>query len=199
MPLLKQTARSFAILLWAMGIVVGITVAFAYQYRPAESAIAPERWPATSSCMFASDCATLVMFLHPHCVCSRASLHELAALLARWPGRFNAQLIFINPTAALSNGTCTELWNSAAKISGVTLRVDDQGTEQRHFRARVSGEVFVYAPSGSLLYHGGITAGRGHVGDNPGREALESLLLQDQPTACVRPVFGCELSSCRAN
>ena len=59
--------------------------------------------------------------------------------------------------------------------------------------AETSGYVVVYSPSGELLFHGGITAGRGHAGDNSGEQAILSLLsTHEAPTRQTR-VFGCAL------
>lgn len=196
-PSLKRIICSFAVLLWSAGIACGVAYTLVYQFTPTESAVVANHWPTASSCKLALDRPTLVMFVHPRCPCSRASLHELAILMTRFPRSLDVQLLFIKPPAVATDWTCTDLWAEAAEIPGVVQRIDDEGTEQHRFGARVSGEVFVYLPSGNLLFHGGITAGRGHEGDNAGRATLESLLLQDEHAVCVMPVFGCELNSPR--
>jgi hypothetical protein len=44
-----------------------------------------------------------------------------------------------------------------------------------------------------LLFAGGITAARGHAGDNAGRSAIETLLAGGRPGYDRTPVFGCPI------
>jgi hypothetical protein len=99
----------------------------------------------------------------------------------------------MNPQSLPADWAKTDLWETAASIPGVMPRLDLEGAEQQRFAARVSGEVFLYLPDGVLAFHGGITAGRGHSGDNQGRSALEGLLLNHVSQTRATPVFGCEL------
>jgi len=73
--------------------------------------------------------------------------------------------------------------------------VDENGAEAQRFQSKTSGQTVLYAPSGELLFHGGITIARGHEGDNPGVDVIESLLQHKDaaPVAASTPVFGCEL------
>ena len=191
----EPTLRWTAIFLWGMGLACGLSYAIAYQYTPAQSNLAPDRWPLGTSCTLAADRPTLVMFVHPRCPCSRASLNELAILMTRCHDRLATQVLFFKPGTVETHWVHTDLWSSAEQIPNVVPRIDFEGNEQRYFNARTSGEVFVYLPTGDVLFHGGITAGRGHVGDNVGRSRLESLLLRDERAICTTPVFGCDLSS----
>jgi hypothetical protein len=51
----------------------------------------------------------------------------------------------------------------------------------------------LYAPTGKLLFSGGITASRGHEGDNVGRSAIVSFILNGHAPVNHTPVFGCSL------
>jgi hypothetical protein len=110
-------------------------------------------------------------------------------------GLVDAQVLFLQPSTLSADWSRTDLWDSASRIPDVNCRLDPDGIEHRRFNASVSGEVFLYHPNGNLSFHGGITAGRGHAGDNRGRTAIETLLLQRIPTHSSTPVFGCELES----
>ncbi|MGD9857979.1 MAG: hypothetical protein AB7U20_23790 [Planctomycetaceae bacterium] len=115
--------------------------------------------------------------------------------MTRCRGQVAGQVLFLQPPSAPEEWVQTDLWESALRIPGVEVRIDFAGAEQRRFGARVSGEVCLYQPTGELAFHGGITAGRGHAGDNEGRAALESLLQQQRTTTKTTPVFGCDLES----
>jgi hypothetical protein len=53
----------------------------------------------------------------------------------------------------------------------------------------------LYDTAGRLLFSGGITAARGHSGDNAGREAIVALLAGAPTDRTQTPVFGCKLSN----
>jgi hypothetical protein len=81
----------------------------------------------------------------------------------------------------------------ARSIPGVVVRSDAKGREAARFGMTASGHASLYSTAGRLLFNGGITGGRGHVGDNPGRSALVSILSNISPVASPTPVFGCGL------
>jgi hypothetical protein len=78
-------------------------------------------------------------------------------------------------------------------IPGVTVHLDDAGREARLFASMTSGETLLFDAEGRLKFHGGITASRGHSGDNAGRDALEALLRGQASQQVITPVFGCSL------
>jgi hypothetical protein len=74
--------------------------------------------------------------------------------------------------------------------------VDDPDSEMaRRFGAGVSGQVLLYDASGHLAFNGGITASRGHFGDNDGLDAVLAILRDQTPYRRTSPVFGCSLYS----
>jgi hypothetical protein len=87
----------------------------------------------------------------------------------------------------------TDLAIRARSLPGVTVRSDPKGRESERFGISVSGHTAVYSPDGRLLFSGGITAARGHMGDNAGRAAIRSLLVNREPAASRTPVFGCSI------
>ncbi|MEX0937218.1 MAG: hypothetical protein WDZ59_05105 [Pirellulales bacterium] len=189
----ERLAIVAGLVLWGTGIAGGFVYAMLYEITPATSDVAGNHWPAATSCSLTRQHPTLVLFVHPHCPCSRATLNELSVLMTHCEGRLAAHVLFYKPGSATTQWTRTDLWHAADRIPGVQTRVDVDGAERRHFGARVSGEVFLYQASGELAFHGGITASRGHAGDNAGRSAIESLVLNHAATASTTPVFGCEL------
>ena len=55
------------------------------------------RWPESSRLRRVSDKHHLVMFAHPRCPCTRASIGELALIMARVHGRLTADVLFVKP------------------------------------------------------------------------------------------------------
>jgi hypothetical protein len=181
--------------LWALIVAAGYSYGFWYEMTPTPTHVGPHQWPADSKCILASDRPTLLMFVHPRCPCSRSSMNELAVLMACCRERVDASVVFFRPSSAPDDWVKTDLWESADRIPGVVVRQDVGGAEQRRFGALVSGETFLFVPSGELVFHGGITASRGHAGDNRGRSAVEARVLERPSPLATTPVFGCELES----
>ncbi len=180
-------------MLW-LAVVVGGTIELArYSNTPGNDGPAPVAWPENSQIPFDAKRPTLVMFVHPHCPCTRASLGELEALMARVQGRVSAWVVVLKPGGTDTNWEETDLWRTASSIPGVTVYADNAGLEARRFHAETSGQTLLYNRSGALQFQGGITLSRGHAGDNPGRSALQDLLREGHSTQSKTPVFGCSL------
>jgi hypothetical protein len=105
------------------------------------------------------------------------------------------------PSGVADEWAHTDLWYSAADIPGVTVVSDENGAEARCFSQETSGAAVLYDDKGRLLFTGGITASRGHWGDNDGLTAIVALLRGEGSDLKVTPVFGCSLiddqSSCK--
>jgi hypothetical protein len=136
-----------------------------------------------------------VLFVHPHCPCTRATIQELAELVQRAGPNVLVRVVFVRPEDAPTGWERSELWNAAAAIPGVQVSCDEDGSEAHRAGAATSGHLVVYDPTGRVAFHGGITRGRGQAGESPGREAILSLLAGSEPASRQTPVFGCELFS----
>src|SRR6185369_9173419 len=68
---------------WVLTISIGIGVLWVYENASGQAAAPPAQWPVDSGIHLANDRATLIMLIHPHCPCSRASIGELARLMAQ--------------------------------------------------------------------------------------------------------------------
>jgi hypothetical protein len=135
----------------------------------------------------------LVMAIHPHCPCSRASIGELAILMAQSHRRLAAFVIFVAPPGLGESWTKSDLWSSAGLIPGVS-RIIDRGGEASLFGAATSGQTMVYDRRGRLLFSGGITAARGHFGDNAGVSAIVALIETPASARLAETaVYGCPL------
>ncbi|MBI3863400.1 MAG: hypothetical protein HY290_16035 [Planctomycetia bacterium] len=194
----KRWAALAAVITWVFGVACGCIYGIRYETTAAETEASAAHWPDTGLCVLSTRHPTLVMFVHPRCPCSRASLNELAWLVQNCQGRVDMQIVFFQPSSSPADWAKTESWDLASSIPGAALRIDLDGIEQQRFGARASGEVFVYGTGGGLLFHGGITAARGHTGDSVGRSAVAAILNGRAPAAETSRVFGCDLNSFRA-
>ncbi len=156
----------------------------------------PPAWPAQSQVAAPSTLPRLIMILHPKCPCSRASVEELSKLMTRCQGKLTASVLMIRPNGVPDGWEETDLWRSAAAIPGVTVTVDMGTDEAKRFGAATSGQTFLYSPTGELLFAGGITESRGHIGDNAGSASIIALLSTEASrhnNPAKTPVYGCPL------
>lgn len=184
---------SFVILCWLAFSLFGLARLADYSARPNDIQPPPERWPRDSKIPLSADACELVMFVHPKCPCTRASLAELARLIPRLSRPVNITVAFVVPeglSAEFAHGT---LWNWTEEIPVARRFVDKNGMEARRFNATISGHVVLYGISGELRFYGGITSGRGHEGGNVGVETLLRRIesVEDHHRRCE--VYGCPL------
>jgi len=166
-----------------------------YENASGHSGETPRQWPQEAKLALDTHHPTLLMFAHPRCPCTRASLNELNRLLARFGGQISPQVVFLKPKASPEAWTQTDLRRNAAAIPGVAVWDDLEGAEAHRFGAETSGYVLLYDPEGHLLFSGGITAGRSHAGDNAGSDLIASLLSAKRVRQHQTPVYGCALSA----
>ena len=74
-----------------------------------------------------------------------------------------------------------------------TVVVDPDGNLAARMNATTSGLCILYSADGELLFHGGITTGRGHEGESLGRVAIRDILRGRGSCRQRLPAFGCEL------
>lgn len=185
--------RLFVYSLWLFAIGTGIVIILDYENTSGSTGNALRQWVSGTPIPLDPDRDTLIMFAHPRCPCTRASLGELNRLLAQSNGRIAAHVLFFRPPNYPADWPHTELWKSAAAIPGVTVQEDIDDALARKFGAETSGYVLLYNPHGQLLFRGGITGSRGHAGDNPGESAVISLALGKPASVTQTPVYGCSL------
>ena len=182
-----------ALLSWLLAISAGFALLNGYASTPGVSGLAPQAWPSDSRVLRDPKRFTLVTFLHPRCPCSRATVAELDALMARAGGRVTARAVFTFPRATGVEWLESDLRKRASRIPGVSTFHDIDGEEAARFGAATSGQTLLYAADGRLLFSGGITISRGHAGDSVGRQAVLSLVNDAKLLLREAPVFGCHL------
>ncbi len=179
--------------LWVLAIGVGFHVLVDYELQAGEPAVAPDQWPASTALRLDPTRANLVMFAHPQCPCSRASVAELTTILTRCPKELRATVCFFDPEGEPADWTHSSLWRAAAAIPGVEVIVDRNARLAARFGSATSGQVFLFDRDGRRLFSGGITGARGHEGENRGRNLVVALARGEVCAASVTPVFGCSL------
>ena len=187
---------------WAWWILVGVWLGlalagmfaiFSYSNTPSATDVAPAAWPVQSRLARSPHLPTLVLFAHPHCPCTRASLAELSKLWGRVSDRLRVHVLFMRPSGVGERWEETDIVRRAREIPGAVTTIDADGAEAGLFHARTSGETMLYGKDGQLLFHGGITPSRGHEGDNLGLTRIVSLVTTGTADKPESAVYGCVL------
>src|SRR5580704_1321964 len=90
----KHTLIAVAVALWVPAIAFGFNVLWKYSTTPGHPAAPPRSWPATAPIKRREGRPTLLMFAHPQCQCTGASLGELSIIMAHAGGQLDAQVFF---------------------------------------------------------------------------------------------------------
>lgn len=184
---------------WLAAALGGVAALSRYESLPGKEGKALSRLPASTEPRPAEERGkfTLVLFAHPKCGCTRATLTELEAILREARGRIMARVHFYRPQGSLPNWSETPLRDRAAGLPGVTVVDDEAGAIARRFGAETSGQTYLYGPDGHLMFEGGITQSRGHEGASPGRALIAEVLQTERPASRKTRPFGCGLFSAR--
>lgn len=190
---------ALAVVLWAGLALAGVLRLAAFDTAAGAQGPLTAQWPQGSALRLDPLAAgpTLLLFLHGKCPCSQASLSELAELLAQRRGPLRVHVFVYRPQvrtgAQAARWTETALWKRASALPGIELEWDEDGREARRFGALTSGEALLWSAAGQLLFRGGITPSRGHVGESEGRSALLALIQRESAATRSTPVYGCPI------
>lgn len=165
-----------------------------YSREQGASGNANDFWPNESK-MTRGPYPILVVFAHPHCPCSAATIGELERLLPYLKEKVDIRIAFIQPHDRGVDWVKGDLWSRASAIPGVEVIIDRDGKEADLFDARTSGHTYLYDAGGKLVFSGGITPSRGHMGDSLGRKTILSWLETGVYPLEKTKVFGCSLRS----
>lgn len=180
---------------WAIVVGAGFLCLMQYENTPGKTISMNSLWPRESKVRPNQYKPTLLMFVHPQCPCSKASIAELSELLQWFPNQVKTYILFYQPSDFPVDWDKTALWASAQQIPGVTLLEDWDGQEAKRFRATISGQVLFYNSRQELQFSGGITPARGQMGYSEGQAALKRLISKESLPQLKTPVFGCPIVS----
>jgi hypothetical protein len=178
---------------WVAVLGGGLRAIARYDYGAAPAVAGVGAWPRGTAIHHAADRPTVVMFVHPKCPCTKASIDALTRILTTARERLDAVVVFWKPSDVPAGWERTETWRAVAAIPGVRAIVDVDGAEATRFGAETSGEVLVYGRDGARLFAGGITPSRGQIGASRGAEAIAAIARGEVPPVAETPVYGCPI------
>lgn len=177
---------------WCALFAFGAAALSRHTWTPGSASRAPMIWPADSRIVRVAGARTLLFFAHPQCPCTRTSLAELGRIVARHPAGLETVVVIYHPVRQSADWS-SEFRRRAERALPSAVLVDDMGLRETvRFGVGTSGETMLYSASGELKFQGGVTAGRGHAGENLSSASLSSILAGGEG-ARHAPVFGCSL------
>jgi hypothetical protein len=185
---------AMAALVWAATVGAAYQAIRRFESTPGVAAVAHASWPGGSRVRRAAGTWTLVMLIHPHCSCSRASVAELEAVLEKAPRTVQTYVLVYRPREFPAGWERTDVVAAAMRLHRAHVLIDEDGAEARLFGGFTSGQTFLYDANGRLRFDGGITLLRGHAGLNSGRAGIIRIASTQTGTG-KHPVFGCAIST----
>lgn len=186
--------------LWLAAVISGLFIMNWYKTRPGQEGEAHNRWPASEQ-ISQSKPFTYALFLHPKCKCSEATVYELQELLRVTRGssdKLDITLYFYHPENTPSSwASDSKLWKEAQTVPNAKVIADKAGQMARKFGAETSGQTYLYNSRGELVFSGGITSKRGHIGESVGRRSIASLVTTGKTETSKTSSFGCGLFSAK--
>jgi len=176
---------------WVILIAVAFTALLTFHNMPGERSDHGTIWPANKSITLDTQRANLVVFIHPKCPCSVATLSELARIQSACGARVSTQVVFYSP--ADMQWKDTSKVRQALAIPNVRITNDVDGKLAEQFGALTSGHSLLYSSDGRRVFRGGITPARGHEGENPGRSSVIRYVLEGNIGCEKTNVFGCPI------
>lgn len=190
---LIRLAILVAAVIWAVTIGAALQAVRRFETTPGETANARAVWPAGTSVPRTNGEWSLVMLVHPHCSCSRASVQELEAIVEKSPAVRPYVLVY-RPSEFEKGWEEGAVLDAATRVRRAKVMLDEDGLEAKRFGGFTSGQTMLYDPAGRLRFSGGITSLRGHAGINTGRVDVIRIAASQTGNG-THPVFGCAITT----
>lgn len=207
----KSRVSRLLLVIWFAFVIAGYSLMVAYSSTAARTipavAALPENFGfADRNCRHAFN---LIVCLHPQCPCSQATVGELEKILDRTNAKDFQCTVYLSKPAGtgprfVEGNILNALNDIKAKDKGdLEVIIDDGDKFATRLNVKTSGHIFLFDRYGKRLFDGGITAARGHAGDNAGADFIidclrKNTVRKDSLTtaqATRTPVFGCSMES----
>lgn len=189
-------------LLWMGTCVAATYLAMSYDFKPGRLGPRRTSWPTETDYSYSTAFVrhpgqtAILAFLHPRCVCTRATVKQLLKTAEAHPTAAVIVPVFVpvGPHDAAAWEESEYVKTIQTELPAAQVLFDPGGIQAWRFGALTSGTVLVYDQAGHEVFRGGITDRRGGERDNPGLRRL-ALALAGEPLAeaAPPPVFGCPL------
>src|SRR5690606_33073432 len=120
-------------------------IVFVERYSNTAGEVAPSQgaWPLETQLVRTGDRPAAILFAHPKCPCTQATIQEFQRLEARFPGAFETLAVFTLPASDAEDWKSSRLIQQARNLRSARLIFDQGGEEAARFQAHVSGQVLL--------------------------------------------------------
>ena len=204
-----SSSRAAVPLLLALGgvasaVLVAREIAWSVTAGPGDGVAG---WPPSSRLPLPDSAPWALVFLHPQCSCSAATLEAVARLVGLCEDRIDWTLVVRadseDPGFAARGGLTRRISRLVEGLHNVDRFVDENGREAGRFGVGTSGHTFLFAAGTyELIAQGGLTPTRGHFGEtsmwgaicrSAGVSRSEAERRAALDGTLDSPVFGCEI------
>ena len=179
--------------IWGGLLLIGHIVLFEYEMTAGPFVNLKRIFPTKSSILLTHGRPNIILFLHPCCPCSVASVDEFHQLMREGEKDAIGTVVFYMPHEQEAEWSHQPIVSSVKRIRNTSVLYDTDGSQAELFGAATSGHVFIFDGRGVLQFSGGITGSRGHTGDNHNFEMARATIIDRRPKFATAPVFGCSL------
>ncbi|MEP6901110.1 MAG: hypothetical protein ABJA66_05130, partial [Actinomycetota bacterium] len=148
---MKRKSAFIVILIWAIAIGIGTVWITDYSTRPGRAANSPSGLPSGYLSENPAKLPKLLVFLHPYCPCSRATLTELNRLVEKNKDLVEVSVFIYQPSDQSPEWSKSDLWQTAEEIPNVKLSAISEAELQK-FGAITSGQTLLYDADGLLVF-----------------------------------------------
>jgi hypothetical protein len=177
------------LVLWSATALAGGTMLWSYDKAPGAT-VANLTNIETRLQQIGLESSQVLVFAHPKCPCTAATLEQLRQLT--FPSEVRLTIFFFVPAEADASWHDTKNVRLAQQIPQATIEFDREGELSRRIGVKTSGHCLAVRADGSIGFSGGITISRGHRGPNQGASDLTHCFARSSVTA-EYPVYGCAL------
>lgn len=180
------TRKMLFVSTWGIACAAVFIVVWRFEATPGPAVASLQEWPRGCAIERTPGANSVILFLHPGCPCSMASIEELRLGIGKgWNG--DVHVVAYSPDGENEDWVHGEQWEAASKIPRAKLHVDPGGRLARQFNAVTSGHAAFYDGGGRLLFAGGLTPSRGTAAGG----VLFQRAALGQETR--RPEYGCPI------
>ncbi len=177
---------------WLAALSGGFLCLVNYSTKPAKNIDQLDCWPETTALAFGQGEYTLVMFVHPRCPCTKASLNQLERVIDRvGKDRVDLKIVVFRPAGKTADWSDTHLRKKAEQLTANVFD-DLDAQEAKKFEVNTSGYLLCFNKEKQRIFGGGITGSRGHEGENRGADSIVCIMNR-KPAEQRFPVFGCQI------
>jgi hypothetical protein len=175
--------------------ILGLLVWKQYDYKstPGKASLFVGRAPDSSSIKFDSKHYNFITFIHPKCSCSEATIENLTTMTRDFANKnISFHVVFYSSSELGSDLENSKYVKEVKELQNTRIYFDKKLTDFSLYDVETSGQSFLFDTEKNLIFKGGITESRGHLGETLSMRKIAGYLEGEKPNSItLAPTFGC--------